>query len=61
MPARKKAKSAQEEHLRLLRQILAELQTLNTNLAVGRAGAQAEAGPPARNYDSGNEELEEYE
>lgn len=62
MPARKKAeRSAKEEQLRLLRQILAELQALNANLAAGRAGAQTEAGRPARNDDSGDEELEEYE
>lgn len=62
MPARKKSKnaSAQEEQLRLLKQILAELQTLNANLAA-RAGPQiAEAGAPSGD-ESDDDELEEYE
>ena len=51
----------QEEQLRLLKQILAELQVLNANLASGKAAAQATTGPQENNDDSGNEELEEYE
>jgi len=62
LPARKKVKgNAQEEQLRLLRQILAELQVLNANLASGKAAAQATTGPPKDDDDSGDEELEEYE
>ncbi len=59
----KKAKkgSVQVEQLQLLRQILAELQVLNANLASGKAAAQATTGPPEDNDDSGDEELEEYE
>lgn len=62
MPSKKARKgSAQEEQLRLLRQILAELQVLNANLAGGKAAAQATTGPPKDDDDSGDEELEEYE
>ena len=62
MPAKKSSKkaSAQEEQLRLLRQILAELQMLNANLAA-RAGPQvAEASAPVDD-ESDDDELEEYE
>ena len=62
MPSKKVRKgSAQGEQLRLLRQILAELQVLNANLASGKAAAQAASGPPEDNDSSGDEELEEYE
>jgi hypothetical protein len=62
LPSKKVKKgNAQEEQLRLLRQILAELQVLNANLASGKAAAQATTGPPGDNDDSGDEELEEYE
>jgi hypothetical protein len=52
--------SAQEEQLQLLRQILAELQKLNASLA-SRAGTQGAAEPDRPTYDSGDDELEEYE
>jgi hypothetical protein len=57
LPASKKNKktNAQDEQLQLLRQILAELQTLNATLAAGRANLQMEASA------SSDEELEEYE
>ena len=62
MPSKKAKKgSAQEEQLRLLRQILAELQVLNANLASGKAAAQAATCPPGDTDGSGDEELEEYE
>jgi hypothetical protein len=61
LPVKKKGKKAntQEEQLPLLRQILAELQTLNANLAAAKAAPQlAEASVPSDNDD---DELEEYE
>lgn len=63
MPNKKKVKkgNAQEEQLRLLRQILAELQVLNANLVSDKASVQPTAGPPKDDDDSGDEELEEYE
>ena len=61
MPSKKARKgNGQEEQLRLLGQILAELQVLNANLASGKAAAPP-TGPPEDNDDSGDEELEEYE
>jgi hypothetical protein len=63
LQTRRKARkpSAQEEQLQLLRQILAELQKLNASLASGRAGMQSVAEPDRPTYDSGDDELEEYE
>jgi hypothetical protein len=61
LPAKKKKIEAepQKEQLQLLRQILAELQTLNANLAAVRPSPQlAEASTPLDNDD---DELEEYE
>ena len=61
MPVKKKSKKAdiQEKQLQLLRQILAELRTLNANLAAAKAVPQlAEASVPSDNDD---DELEEYE
>jgi hypothetical protein len=57
-----KKASAQEEQLRLLSQILVELQTLNASLTTGRAAGQAaiEPGTPSDDSDD-DEELEEYE
>jgi hypothetical protein len=51
----------QKEQLRLLRQILAELQRLNSNLAAGNTGRLATIEPGAPTTDSDDEELEEYE
>jgi hypothetical protein len=53
----------QEEQLRLLRQILAELRRLNENLSTVSAGRHAaiEPGLPADNDSSDDEELGEYE
>ncbi|WP_148681192.1 hypothetical protein [Candidatus Nitrososphaera gargensis] len=67
MPAKKKrAKkpSAQEEQLELLRQILAELQTLNANFATGSTLMRQTVIEPdtLTTSDLGDdEELEEYE
>jgi hypothetical protein len=67
LPAKKKGikkPSAQEEQLRLLRQILVELQTLNANFAASRTlGQQSTAEPSAltNNNFSDDEELGEYE
>jgi len=57
LPASKKNKktNVQDEQLQLLRQILAELQTMNANLAAGKAIPQLEASA------SSDEELEGYE
>jgi hypothetical protein len=64
LPAKKRVKkaSAQEEQLQLLRQILAELQTLNASLGAGMAARQAAIEPvmPSDDQDD-DEELEEYE
>jgi hypothetical protein len=58
LQAKRKSRKAniQEEQLRLLRQILAELQKLNASLAPGR---QIAIEPGIRSGD--DEELEEYE
>jgi hypothetical protein len=54
--------SVREEQLRLLREILVELQRLNDNVAAGKAGRRLaiESGRPT-NDSSGDEEFEEYE
>ena len=71
MPSRKKknARSAQEEQLRLLHQILSELQKLNANIGVARgarkAGMQEMAeqslGEGDDDEESGDEELKYFE
>jgi hypothetical protein len=63
LPAKKKAKvNSQEEQTQLLRMILAELQTLNTNMAATRPVMPAIAEPSAQeNPDSDDEELEYFE
>ena len=63
MQTKRKARkpNAQEEQLQLLRQILAELQRLNASLASGRANTQGAVEPDRPAYDSGDDELEEYE
>jgi hypothetical protein len=63
LPTRKKAKKAniQEEQLKLLKKIIAELQILNANIA------SIKSGPPMAEADalleggSEDEELEDYE
>jgi hypothetical protein len=64
LPAKKKKArktSPQEEQLRLFRQILVELQTLNANLVAGRTDRQAAIEPSVPTNDSSDDELEEYE
>jgi hypothetical protein len=65
LQSRRKARKAdaQKEQLRLLRQILAELQRLNANLAAGNTGRLATIKPNvSSDADSSDyEELEEYE
>jgi hypothetical protein len=64
LPAKKRVKKAstQEEQLLLLKQILAELQTLNANLGAGIAARQATTEPVTSSDDQDDdEELEEYE
>ncbi len=62
MPAKRKAKiNSQEEQTQLLRMILAELRTLNANMAA-RPVIPAIAEPSAQeNPDSDDEELEYFE
>ncbi|HEX7034049.1 MAG TPA: hypothetical protein VF172_13705 [Nitrososphaera sp.] len=64
MPARTKVKkvNVQEEQLEILKKILAELQTLNANIANVISGpSRPEAGIPSEGGGSDDEELEDYE
>jgi len=64
LPAKRKATKVnpQEEQTQLLRMILAELQTLNANMAASRPAMPAIAEPSAQeNNDSDDEELEYFE
>jgi hypothetical protein len=67
LPSRRKknATSAQEEQLRLLHQILSELQKLNANIGARKAGMQEMAeqslGEGDDDEESGDEELEYFE
>jgi hypothetical protein len=60
LPAKKKKANIQEEQLHLLRQILAELQTLNANLSAVKPSPQPAEASPSYDDDS-DDELEEYE
>jgi len=63
LPAKKKSKKAnpQEEQLQLLRQILAELQTLNASLSTIKPSPQPAEANASYDDASDDDELEEYE
>ncbi|MEW6605687.1 MAG: hypothetical protein AB1351_13505 [Thermoproteota archaeon] len=63
MPPRKKARKAniQEEQLKLLKKILAELQTLNANIASIKSGPLLAEADVLSDIGSDDEELEDYE
>jgi hypothetical protein len=63
LPAKKRTgkKSASAEQLRLLKQILAELQTLNANLAAEKQKPQMAGADMLPSDESSDDELEEYE
>gem|GEM_PF-2674601 len=62
MPAKKKVKAnTQEEQTQLLRMILAELRTLNANLAAANRPVAPAMTEPAPHDDSDDEELEYFE